>query len=107
MFAFILLSKFHQSQLDISLFALNNTFYASFNFTFIDNLITMKIFIIIKEKSLHKVKNYTCISFIRPFLLGIWNKCKGKLKQNMVPLSIVKLLFRVNREKIYDIDVIL
>ena len=41
-----------------------------------------------------------------PFLLDIWNKCKGKLKQNMVPLSIVKLLFRVNREKIYDIDVI-
>ena len=25
----------------------------------------------------------------------------------MVPLSIVKLLFRVNREKMYDIDVIL
>ena len=41
------------------------------------------------------------------FLLDIWNKCKGKLKQDMVPLSIVKLLFRVNREKIYDIDVIL
>ena len=82
-------------------------YYASFNFTFIDNLITIKIFIIIKGESLHKVKNYVCISFIRPFLLGIWNKCKGKLKQNMVPLSIVKLLFRVNREKIYDIDVIL